>query len=77
MVISSTDDVVGKNVVVTGTTSGIGRVLALQYAKLGANVFITARKENVLKEVRISHAAKQFKMKYCLIDFTQLLIIYI
>ena len=42
----------GRNVIITGASAGIGEELAYQYAKLGANVFITARRENVLKRVR-------------------------
>ena len=45
------DDVIGKNVLVTGASRGIGKELAIQYAKLGANVFITARNEDALNEV--------------------------
>ena len=44
-------DIVGKRVLITGTTSGIGKQLALTYAKMGASVFMTARKEDILKEV--------------------------
>ena len=43
---------VGKNVLVTGASRGIGRELALNYCRMGANVFITARDEKKLKEVR-------------------------
>ena len=42
---------VGKNVLVTGASRGIGRELALNYCRMGANVFITARDERKLKEV--------------------------
>ena len=42
---------VGKNVLVTGASRGIGRELALNYCRMGANVFITARNEKKLKEV--------------------------
>ena len=45
------DDVRGKNVLVTGASSGIGRETALYSCELGANVVITARREKVLKEV--------------------------
>ncbi|XP_045180991.2 hydroxysteroid 11-beta-dehydrogenase 1-like protein [Mercenaria mercenaria] len=41
----------GKRVVVTGASTGIGEQLAYHYARLGANIFITARRENRLKEV--------------------------
>ena len=45
------DSLVGKNVLVTGASRGIGRELALNYCRMGANVFITARDEKKLKEV--------------------------
>ena len=41
----------GKNVVITGASTGIGEHLAYQYSRLGANVIITARREQRLKEV--------------------------
>jgi NADPH:quinone reductase-like Zn-dependent oxidoreductase len=44
----------GKHVVITGASSGIGRALALQYAKLGAKLTIAARRESKLQEVRIN-----------------------
>ena len=37
---------------VTGASRGIGRELALNYCRMGANVVITARNEKKLKEVR-------------------------
>lgn len=40
-----------KNVVITGASTGIGEQLAYHYARLGANVVITARREQQLKEV--------------------------
>ena len=45
------DSLVGKNVLVTGASRGIGREVALNYCRMGANVFITARNEKKLKEV--------------------------
>ena len=36
---------------VTGASRGVGRELALNYCRMGANVFITARDEKKLKEV--------------------------
>lgn len=41
-----------KLVFITGTTSGIGRATAMAYAKMGANLVITGRKENILKEIK-------------------------
>lgn len=41
----------GKNVVITGASSGIGEELAYQYAKYKANIIITARREKELNKV--------------------------
>ncbi|GAB6023699.1 hypothetical protein CHUAL_008460 [Chamberlinius hualienensis] len=41
----------GKNVVVTGASSGIGEQLAYQYAKAKANILLTARREKELNKV--------------------------
>lgn len=40
----------GKTILITGASSGIGRATAIECSKLGANVVITARNENRLKE---------------------------
>ncbi|XP_022083109.1 hydroxysteroid 11-beta-dehydrogenase 1-like protein [Acanthaster planci] len=41
----------GKRVVITGASTGIGEQIAYQYARLGARVLITARREAVLQQV--------------------------
>ncbi|KAI8499977.1 hypothetical protein Bbelb_222940 [Branchiostoma belcheri] len=41
----------GATVVITGCSTGIGEQMAYQYARLGAKILITARRENRLKEV--------------------------
>ncbi|XP_066286034.1 hydroxysteroid 11-beta-dehydrogenase 1-like protein [Branchiostoma lanceolatum] len=41
----------GATVVITGCSTGIGEEMAYQYARLGARILITARRENRLKEV--------------------------
>ena len=43
----------GKRVLVTGASSGIGEQIALHYARLGANVVVTARTESRLQQVRV------------------------
>ena len=40
----------GKNILITGASSGIGRATAIECSKLGANVIITARNEERLKQ---------------------------
>lgn len=45
-------DLLGKNALVCGSTQGIGKATALALAKMGANVFLLARNEENLKEVK-------------------------
>ena len=45
-------DLLGKNALVCGSTQGIGKATALALAKMGANVFLLARNEDKLKEVK-------------------------
>ena len=62
-----TESVKGKNVVITGASTGVGEHLAHQYARMGANVVITARREEKLKEVMIYAFCEQqlwFMLKY-------------
>ena len=39
-----------KSILVTGASSGIGKEIAVACSKMGANVFITARREKLLRE---------------------------
>ena len=39
--------------IITGASTGVGEQLAYQYARLGANIVVTARREQRLKEVCI------------------------
>lgn len=52
----------GKLVVVTGASSGIGQETAIQCSKLGANVIITARNEERLKETMAQMEGEGHKM---------------
>ena len=45
-------ELVGKNVVITGASSGIGRALAIVCAQKGANLFLCARREDALQETK-------------------------
>ncbi|HHX70542.1 MAG TPA: SDR family NAD(P)-dependent oxidoreductase, partial [Gallicola sp.] len=40
----------GKTIFVTGASSGIGRAIAIESSKMGANVIITGRNEERLKK---------------------------
>jgi len=53
--------VLNKKVLVTGASLNIGKHIALNFAKLGANVVVTARNEKRLQEVCI---VKLLKYRY-------------
>jgi NADP-dependent 3-hydroxy acid dehydrogenase YdfG len=42
----------GKNIIITGATSGIGKASAYQMAELGANLILTGRRVERLKEIK-------------------------
>ncbi|TSK53670.1 Hydroxysteroid 11-beta-dehydrogenase 1-like protein [Bagarius yarrelli] len=46
----SEESLKGKRVLVTGASTGIGEQVAYHYARMGAQIVITARRESVLKE---------------------------
>lgn len=45
----------GARVVVTGASTGIGEQMAYHYARFGAQIVITARREKVLQQVSWQH----------------------
>ena len=45
------ESIKGKKVLVTGASTGIGEQLAYHYARLGASVYVTARRQHVLQQV--------------------------
>ncbi|MDU8924936.1 SDR family oxidoreductase [Pasteurellaceae bacterium LIM206] len=57
----------GKTVLVTGGGSGIGQAISLRLAGEGANVMITGRGEQALKDTAARHA----NLHYCVADITR------
>ncbi len=57
----------GKRILVTGGGSGLGREIAGEYARLGAQVFICGRRESVLNETveQITNAGGTAKAHVC------------
>ena len=52
----------GKNILVTGASSGIGRATAIECSKMGANVYLTARNCERLEETLSLMAAGKHKI---------------
>ncbi|PVU92084.1 hypothetical protein BB559_003859 [Furculomyces boomerangus] len=42
----------GKNTIITGASAGFGKSTALLFAKYGSNLILTARRENLLQELK-------------------------
>jgi 3-oxoacyl-[acyl-carrier protein] reductase len=65
-------DLSGKNAVVCGSTQGIGRAIALQFAASGANVVLVARNEEALRKVlRQMPAVKKQNHNFIVADFSE------
>ena len=45
----------GKNIIVTGGGTGLGKSMATRFAELGANLVITSRREGVISAVSYTH----------------------
>lgn len=62
----------GKTALVAGSTQGIGKAIALEFAKAGANVILLARNENKLQEViKELDSTQNQSHSYLVADFTQ------
>lgn len=65
-------DLSGKNAVVCGASQGIGRAIAIEFAKCGANVVLVARNEESLRKVlRELPASKTQNHNFMVADFSQ------
>ena len=54
------DSLKAKNIIITGASSGIGEALAIQAAKIGANIVIASRNISKLEELKKSILQKAF-----------------
>lgn len=52
--VAYTESLRGKRVLVTGASRGIGEQIAFEYARYGASVVVTARREAVLQKVSVT-----------------------
>lgn len=60
----------GKTILVTGASSGIGKVVAIECSKAGANVIITARNGERLEEVRTMLLDSTNQPQYIIADMS-------
>lgn len=62
-----------KTIVITGASSGIGKAFAYEFAKRKINLILIARREELLKELKIDLEEKyQIKVNYFLFDLADL-----
>ncbi|MCB1175956.1 MAG: SDR family oxidoreductase [Leptospiraceae bacterium] len=64
---------VGKSVIITGASSGIGKNLALEFASKGYSLGLTARRYELLKEVQLEiheKFGKEIKVELRVLDVT-------
>jgi NAD(P)-dependent dehydrogenase (short-subunit alcohol dehydrogenase family) len=58
----------GRNILITGGGTGLGRSMALRFAELGANIFVVARREEPLAQTAEEIRAKGVKSGYAICD---------
>lgn len=64
-------NLIGKNAIVCGSTQGIGKAIAIELAKLGANIILIARNKNKLLEVKKSlDTSKGQEHHHLTVDFS-------
>lgn len=68
--LSKMTDFRGKNVLVTGASSGIGAALSRRFALQGANVFLAARNLERLEEVRLFCESQGVTARSFVVDFS-------
>ena len=65
-------DLTGKNALVCGSTKGIGKAIAIQFAASGANVVLVSRNEESLRSVlREMPATKKQNHNFIVADFNE------
>lgn len=63
-------DLSGKNAIITGASSGIGKAAALALARKGSNIFMIARREEKLKDLKQEIISLGVKAEYAIGDVT-------
>jgi NAD(P)-dependent dehydrogenase (short-subunit alcohol dehydrogenase family) len=58
----------GRNILITGGGTGLGRSMALRFAELGANLFLVARREEPLAQTASEIRAKGVTAGYAICD---------